>query len=122
MAIKVPVGIGAPNVLQDILTGAPSNPTITDLTTVNGVVLHVTGPTGPNGALQATEWSATIVSATAPVGTTPSYLVWQHAFAGTECPAPGRYTVTAYLSVPGFADAIPCQPAKHIDAVPDPSL
>jgi hypothetical protein len=115
--LKVPIGIGPPNVLQDTITADPTNPTITDLTTVTAVTLDVWAPTGVGGAPQELSWTATIVSATPPVATTPSTLTWQHVFQTTDVPSPGPYRVTAYLSVAGFPDAIPCPPTKTFEGV-----
>lgn len=117
--LKIPIGIGPPNVLQDTIVADGDNPVITDLTTVTAVTLHVWTPTGPLGAPVMTSWPATIVSATAPVGSSPSTLTWQHTFQTTDVTATGLYRVTAWLSVPGFNNAIPCPPTKSFEGAPE---
>jgi hypothetical protein len=121
MGLRIPVGIKEPNVLRPAAPGVTAdstNPTLTDLTAVTAVSLSVSGPVGPNGAWGTVVWPATIVSATAPTDDAPSTLMWQHAFTTGDVPLVGDYRVTPLLSVPGFADAIACEPAVTFQAVP----
>jgi hypothetical protein len=97
----VPVGIGAPNVLQQTQRVDPSVPSITDLTTVTGVSLNVS----INGAAPVV-WSATILAAFAATPTSLSYMIWQHAFASADCAVEGVYVIAPQLTVPG--GSIPC--------------
>jgi hypothetical protein len=106
---NVPIGIGAPNVLQDTITAASTNPTITDLTTVTGVSLLVLLPSGTQ-----TTWTASIVGATPPVGNVSSTLTFQHNFSASggvgtatgDCALVGTYMIAAQLTVPG--GVVPC--------------
>lgn len=103
---RVPVGIGAPNVLQQTLTVDGSVPSLTDLTTVTGISLLV----GVPGQASPVTWTATVYSATAPGTGTLSSLVWRHVFAPTDCVVEGIYVITAQLTVPG--GVIPCDSVR----------
>lgn len=103
---RVPIGIGAPNVLQQTLTVDASVPSITDLTSVTGVSLLV----GIPGIAMPVTWTATILSATSPMTGVPSTLLWQHTFDSADCTVEGIYVIAAQLTVPG--GVVPCDAGR----------
>lgn len=115
--LKVPVNYGPPNTMDGEVVADPTDPRLTDLTTVTAVYLRFWGPTGTAGAYQAQILGPCTFSATPPSGTTVSTLTWVYSFLGTETPNVGDYRCTVLLSVPGHAQAIPCGPAQPFKVV-----
>jgi hypothetical protein len=94
MIPKVPIGIGAPNVLEVPLVSDPGG---FDLTTATAVRFRVWRP---DGIELAGGWAGAITATTATSGTA------SYSFTGTEALLLGVYTIAPQLTVP--AGVVPC--------------
>lgn len=113
--MRVPVGIGPPNVLEIPITSTSS---VLDLTTVTAVTFRVWNPNGTE--VTSTFTGSKTYAAASSIAATASYAFTGAEFTGASVnPATmlGRWDIAAYLTVPG--GTVPCQ-TVHFEVSTEP--